>query len=78
MNEQYMEVPTNILTGKDMDYLSDVFEWNYEALKKTNEGVNNVNDEEILSLLERSKNLFDSNLNTVLENLNEIGGNING
>lgn len=78
MNEQYMEVPTNILTGKDMDYLSDMFEWNYEALKKTNEGVNNVNDEEILSLLERSKNLFDSNLNTVLENLNEIGGNING
>lgn len=78
MNEQYMEVPTNILTGKDMDYLSDVFEWNYEALKKTNEGVNNVNDEEILSLLERGKDLFDSNLNTVLENLNEIGGNING
>lgn len=78
MNEQYMEVPTNILTGKDMDYLSDMFEWNYEALKKTNEGVNNVNDEEILSLLERGKNLFDSNLNTVLENLNEIGGNING
>ena len=78
MNEQYMEVPTNILTGKDMDYLSDMFEWNYEALKKTNEGVNNVNDEEILSLLERGKNLFDSNLNTVLENLNDIGGNING
>lgn len=78
MNEQYMEVPTNILTGKDFDYLSDMFEWNYEALKKTNEGVNNVNDEEILSLLERGKNLFDSNLNTVLENLNEIGGNING
>ena len=78
MNEQYMEVPTNILTGKDMDYLSDMFEWNYEALKKKNEGVNNVNDEEILSLLERGKNLFDSNLNTVLENLNEIGGNING
>ena len=78
MNEQYMEVPTNILTGKDMDYLSDMFEWNYEALKKTNEGVNNVNDEEILSLLERGKCFFDSNLNTVLEILNEIGGNING
>ena len=78
MNEQYMEVPTNILTGKDFDYLSDMFEWNYEALKKTNEGVNNVNDEEILSLLERGKSLFDSNLNTILEIFNEIGGNING
>ena len=78
MNEQFMKVPTNILTGKDIDYLSDMFEWNYEALKKTNEGVNNVNDEEILSLLERGKSLFDSNLNTVLKILNEIGGNING
>lgn len=78
MNEQYMEVPTNILTGKDFDYLSDMFEWNYEALKKTNEGVNNVNDEEILSLLKRGKSLFDSNLNTILEIFNEIGGNING
>ena len=77
MNKQYMEVPTNILTGKDMDYLSDMFEWNYEALKKTNEWINNANDEEIISLLERGKSLFDSNLNTVLEILNEIGGNTN-
>ena len=77
MNEQYMEVPTNILTGKDMDYLSDMFEWNYVALKKTNEGINNVTDEEIINLLERGKNLFDSNLNTVLEVLNEMGGDIN-
>lgn len=78
MNEQYMEVPSNILTGKDMDYLSDMFEWNYEALKKTNEGINNANDEEIVTLLERGKSLFDGNLNTILEILNEIGGEING
>lgn len=78
MNEQFMKVPTNILTGKDIDYLSDMFEWNYVALKKTNEGINNVIDEEIINLLERGKTLFDSNLNTVLEVLNEIGGDING
>ena len=78
MNEQFMKVPTNILTGKDIDYLSDMFEWNYVALKKTNEGINNVTDEEIINLLERGKTLFDSNLNTVLEVLNEIGGDING
>lgn len=77
MNEQFMKVPTNILTGKDIDYLSDMFEWNYVALKKTNEGINNVTDEEIINLLERGKNLFDSNLNTVLEVLNEMGGDIN-
>ena len=78
MNEQYMEVPTNILTGKDMDYLSDMFEWNYAALKKSNEGVNNVNDAEILNLLERGKSIFDSNLTTILEIFNEKGGSCNG
>lgn len=78
MNEQFMEVPTNILTGKDMDYLSDMFEWNYGALKKANEGINNANDEEIITLLERGSALFDSNLNSILEILNEMGGNNNG
>ena len=29
-----MEVPNNILTGKDLDYLSDMFEWNYGVYKK--------------------------------------------
>ena len=32
-NQQYNEVP-NIITGKDLDYLSDMFEWNYGTLKK--------------------------------------------
>ena len=32
----FEEVPNDILTGKDLDYLSDIFNWNYIALKKTN------------------------------------------
>ena len=32
----YQEVP-NIITGKDLDYLSDMFEWNTLALKLFNE-----------------------------------------
>ena len=35
MQEKYDEVP-NIITGKDLDYLKDMFNWNYEALKKAN------------------------------------------
>ena len=34
MNDKYMEVPNDILTGKDLDYLCDMFQWNYGALKK--------------------------------------------
>lgn len=78
MNEQYVEVPNNILTGKDLDYLSDMFQWNYGALKKSNEYMGKVNDEEIISLLEKSSSLFDSNLNKVLNVMSEIGGSNNG
>ena len=61
----YEKVP-NIITGKDLDYLSDMFEWNYIAFKKTNTAVGIVNDQEIVSLLEKGVKLFDSNLISVI------------
>ena len=33
--QNYTEVP-NIITGKDLDYLSDMFNWNYSSYKKNN------------------------------------------
>lgn len=74
-NKIYNEVP-NIITGKDLDYLSDMFNWNYEALKKMNVAVNQVTDERIRTTLEKGYNLFKNNLNIVLSTLNE-GGNSN-
>ena len=71
-NKIYNEVP-NIMTGKDLDYLSDMFNWNYEALKKTNVAVNQVTDEEIKNVLEKGYNLFKNNLNKTLSILNEGG-----
>lgn len=69
----YEEVPSNILTGKDLDYLSDMFEWNYIALKKTNTAVGIVSDSEIKMYLEKGVELFDSNLNSVLNILESRG-----
>ena len=73
-NITYNEVP-NIITGKDLDYLSDMFNWNYEALKKTNMGINNVGDEEIINILKECYNLFNNNLNVILSILNRGGSN---
>ena len=73
-NKIYNEVP-NIITGKDLDYLSDMFNWNYEALKKTNVAVNQVNDEQIKKVLEKGYNIFKNNLNITLSILNEGGTN---
>ena len=70
--ENYNNVP-NIITGKDLDYLSDMFNWNYGALKTTNSSIESVQNEEIKSILEEGFNLFDSNINEVLEILK--GGN---
>ena len=73
-NKQYTEVP-NIITSKDLDYLSDMFNWNYEGLKKMNVAVSQVEDEQIKNVLEKGYNLFKNNLNVVLSILNEGGQN---
>ena len=73
-NKIYNEVP-NIITGKDLDYLSDTFNWNYEAIKKMNVAINQVEAEEIKVLLQRGYDLFKNNLNITLSILNEGGNN---
>ena len=73
-NKTYNEVP-NIITGKDLDYLSDMFNWNYDALKKVNVGINNTEDEEIKKTLEEGYKLFKNNLNVILSILKEGGSN---
>jgi len=71
--EKYNEVP-NIITGKDLDYLSDIFNWNYGGYKKVINAKENITDEEIKALYEHAENLFQNNLTKVLSILNE-GGN---
>lgn len=71
--ENYNKVP-DILTGKDLDYLSDSFEWNSLSLKKTNDSILKVEDEEIKNILKKSCSLFDSNLNNIL---NILEGGVN-
>ncbi len=69
----YDKVPENILTGKDLDYLSDMFNWNYIALKKTDNDCDMINDEEIVFVFEKAVSLFDDNLNSVLNVLESRG-----
>lgn len=73
-NQTYTEVP-NIITGKDLDYLSDIFQWNYGALKKMNVAVEQVQDEELKTVLEKGYNLFKNNLNVIISILNQGGAN---
>lgn len=72
MNNIYEEVP-NIITGKDLDYLSDMFNWTYEAYKVTYNHSNDVTDEEIKNILENASNTFKNNLENILNLLNNGG-----
>ena len=71
--EKYDVVP-NIISGKDLDYLSDMFNWNYGAYKSSYNSLENINDAEIKSMIERAVTLFHSNMTNVL---NILGGNSN-
>lgn len=72
MNNKYMEVPNDILTGKDLDYLCDMFQWNYGALKSSNDSISSINDKEIIDIMQRAGELFDDNLNVVLDVLGGV------
>ena len=74
MNEIYDVVP-DIISGKDLDYLSDMFNWNYGAYKTTLNASNSVKDEELKSVLSKATNIFHSSMTKVLNILNNGGNN---
>lgn len=75
--EQMMNVPVDTVTGKDLDYLSDMFQWNSIAYKKVCNDMEYVNDQSINDILSEAATLFDNNLNLVLEIINNPGGDFN-
>ncbi len=74
MKKNMEEVPTDIITSKDLDYLSDMFQWNYGALKSTYNAMQIVQDEELCNLFEEATTVFDDNINQVLDILTNGGG----
>ena len=71
---EYEKVP-NIITGKDLDYLSDMFNWNYAALKSNYNAINEVTDEEIKNILDKSTNIFKDTIINILSILASGGAN---
>ncbi len=39
------EMAPDVFTGKDLNYLCDMFHWHYGAYKKTVNRIDNVNDQ---------------------------------
>lgn len=70
----YNKVP-NIITGKDLDYLSDMFNWNYGAFKSNYNSISEVTDNEIKEILERGSNIFKESILKILSILASGGTN---
>lgn len=66
MKEKYSKVPEDLISGKDLDYLCDMFQWNYGSLKSSNEAIGKVNDDRIKEILQKANFLFNQNIKTVL------------
>ena len=65
----------NMISCKDLDYLSDMFNWNYGAYKSSSNAINSVNDSEIKDTLSKASNVFQGNISRILNILNGGGNN---
>ena len=74
--EKLNEVPVNVITGKDLDYLSDMFQWNYTAYKCAYNNIESMTDIELKDFFNESCQTFDDNMNTVLSIITNPGGDI--
>ncbi len=73
--ENNYEVVPDMISGKDLDYLSDMFNWNYGAYKSSSNAISSVTDSEIKEVLNKASNIFQGNMQKVLTILNQGGSN---
>lgn len=63
-------------TNKDLDYISDMFNWNYNALKLVNHYINEVESEEVKEVLEEVFDMHYENLTHCVDILEGKNNNI--
>ena len=61
----YEKVP-NIISCKDLDYLSDIYNWNFIASKYANESSCCVKDEEIKNILYKAASIHSEHCKYVI------------
>lgn len=62
--EKYTEAPS-MITSKDLDYLADMFNWNYNAYKLSKDFACNIEDEEARKLLESISNIYMNHIKNI-------------
>lgn len=70
----YEQVP-DIISSKDLDYLEDMFNYNYLGYKKIVNYIDMVNNLEIEEIMEKAGNTFNENMQEILAILKRGGNN---
>ena len=70
MTNQYEKVPF-ILSSKDLEYLKDMFSWNYGAYKANLNAKNNIKSVELSETINKAVNTFYQTMNQILNILSE-------
>lgn len=70
----YEQVP-DIISSKDLDYLEDMFNYNYLGYKKIVNYIDMVNNLEIEEIMEKAGNAFNKNMQEILDILKQGGNN---
>lgn len=74
VEKEYKKAP-DIFTGKDLDYLKDIFGWHHTAYKVMEDALNYVNDKEVASIIKNNANLFYDHMSDILTILDKGGQN---
>ena len=64
MNEKYSKAP-DILTGKDLDYLKDMFGWHHTAYKLMVNSLDYINDSSVKDMFNECNKLFKENMDLI-------------
>lgn len=65
-----MDTVPQMISTKDLSYISDMFEWNYTAYKQINGYISNIKQPEIKELLESAQNMHYNHLLYLVSILN--------
>ena len=68
--KNYNVVP-NIITDKDLDYLSDMFNWNYSGYKEMFNSLESIKDEDVKNMISKVSDILYDNMTNIL---NILGG----
>lgn len=69
-----METVPTMITSKDLSYIEDMLNWNFNTIKKMNHYLSEVDDEDIIELFKKIIKVYKKHYINLVECL-EIGGN---